>query len=224
MSNELKIVELAIVVVAQNHNPTILNSDYLKYNGIVPDNWEIGEGVFTSDLMSKVAFKNGITLISQLDKLVLLESLSDKNFDEIIGPTIILKYVESLPKVDYRGVGINFRGHVPMGDEMEASKYVTDHFINDGPWKAVNGTETQSSVQFEYVLENYSFSLSLVGTSHIKEDQEIPCVLLTANFHFEITGNIDEKVGRTKEALLKWGKCIDQYQSLVSTIFNGGVK
>jgi hypothetical protein len=43
MDKTLALYELAVVLVARNHNPTILNPDFLKFNGMVPDNWELNQ-------------------------------------------------------------------------------------------------------------------------------------------------------------------------------------
>ncbi len=32
-----QIAELSVVVIAKNHNPTVLNPDFLKLNNIVPE-------------------------------------------------------------------------------------------------------------------------------------------------------------------------------------------
>jgi hypothetical protein len=40
------IQDLTLVVVARNHNPTILNPDFLKSTHIVPEHWELAAPPF----------------------------------------------------------------------------------------------------------------------------------------------------------------------------------
>lgn len=41
MSASVDLQELAIVLTAKNHNPSILNPDFLKCSGIIPSEWEL---------------------------------------------------------------------------------------------------------------------------------------------------------------------------------------
>ena len=41
LSEQFEIKELTIVLLAETHNPTILNPDFLKYNEIVPFDWKV---------------------------------------------------------------------------------------------------------------------------------------------------------------------------------------
>lgn len=51
MTQSLAVQELAIIIAAKNHNPTILTPDFLKYTGIVPADWELArQPIFTSSV------------------------------------------------------------------------------------------------------------------------------------------------------------------------------
>lgn len=41
MTQSVEIQELAIVVAAQNHSPTMLNLEFLKCSGVVPTDWQV---------------------------------------------------------------------------------------------------------------------------------------------------------------------------------------
>jgi len=65
MPKRLIISELAIVVAAQNHNPTILNPDFLKHSQIVPKEWVLREPPLCTEPLARVAYTNGVTLVAQ---------------------------------------------------------------------------------------------------------------------------------------------------------------
>lgn len=44
---QLAICELALVIAAPSHQPTLLTSDFLKSSGIVPTDWELVRLPFT---------------------------------------------------------------------------------------------------------------------------------------------------------------------------------
>ena len=70
--------ELSIVVVARNHNPTILNPDFLRYNEIVPPDWELAGPPVCVELMAQVAYSNSVKIVSQFDKVIFTETLGGK--------------------------------------------------------------------------------------------------------------------------------------------------
>ena len=105
MKHTLDIQELAAVVVARNHNPTILNPDFLKYNNIVPANWELAESPLCTPPVAQVKYTNGISIVAQkidqqqvrkVARLSRLE-LTDNEVQEFTGQLeAILEYVEKM--------------------------------------------------------------------------------------------------------------------------------
>ena len=67
MLNEFVFSELTIVIVAENHNPTILNPDFLKFNDIVPKEWDMGQPPLCTPPISQVEYKNGIKIIHRTE-------------------------------------------------------------------------------------------------------------------------------------------------------------
>ena len=56
MNKTVQLQELAIVVAAPNHNPTILTVDFLKYSGIVPTDWELASQPISTNRAAQVSF------------------------------------------------------------------------------------------------------------------------------------------------------------------------
>ncbi|MBX9255406.1 hypothetical protein H1Q63_15930, partial [Desmonostoc muscorum CCALA 125] len=56
MNQSLNIQEMAIAIAAKQHNPTILTPDFLKYSGIVPNNWELAKPPIITDAAAQVVF------------------------------------------------------------------------------------------------------------------------------------------------------------------------
>jgi hypothetical protein len=70
--------QLAIVVVAKNHNPTILNPDFLIRNAIVPEDWETSDNPVCTDPVAQVAFTSGVTITAEFNKIVFAEKANDR--------------------------------------------------------------------------------------------------------------------------------------------------
>jgi hypothetical protein len=119
MTPKITIQELALALTAKNHSPTLLNSDFLKYSGIVPPDWELARPPIFSPQISQVAFTNGINIVAQSNAITFIESLSTKPLEDTKIPAVIRKYVEALPRTDYQTLSINPRSFVTFEGEMK---------------------------------------------------------------------------------------------------------
>jgi len=175
--------ELFIVIVAKNHNPTILNPDFLKYNKIVPSDWELSSNPICIEPIAQVSFKNGITIRAEFEKLIFSEGLKDKTNKEIKIPKIARKYIETLPHVNYKAVGINPLGYIPISNENDTTDFIIKNLIASGPWQRFENTPAKVSVKFIYTLESVKCYLD-IEESFVEE--KIPVILFRANFHHDI--------------------------------------
>jgi len=108
MADEKKYVEFAIVLAAKSNNPTILNPDFLQYNKIIDRTLELRQPPICTEPFAQVSYQNGITITSQLDKVIFAvrkTAESVRDFDELF--EIAKKYVNLIPHVEYTGIGIN---------------------------------------------------------------------------------------------------------------------
>ena len=133
MTPKVTIQELALSLTAKNHSPTLLNSDFLKYSGIVPTDWELARPPIFSPQISQVAFTNGTNIVAQSNAITFIESLSTKPLEDTKIPAIIRKYVEALPRTDYQTLSINPRSFVTFQEEDEnaASEYITSTLLSN---------------------------------------------------------------------------------------------
>ena len=106
MENELQIIDASIALVANNNNPTILNPDFLKYNAIIPSDWELSTSPIVTEPFAQVSFKNAFQITSQFQKIV----FSCNDFSEIDLETIAStakRYIETIYNVKYVALGFN---------------------------------------------------------------------------------------------------------------------
>jgi len=131
---EILAVDTSIVLLAEDHNPSILNADFLRINEIVPDEWnlQVGENLLTSPAASQVEFIDSVS-IQVDDKRV---RITDSHIDgKPLGsrvPQIALRYARTLQHVKYTAMGTNFRFIMPNADP---SKYVISRFTNTTVWQ-----------------------------------------------------------------------------------------
>jgi hypothetical protein len=65
----LQIQELAIAIIAKNINPTVLNTDFLKYTGVIPSDWELERSPVYANGVAQIIFSNGLAIVAQPNRI-----------------------------------------------------------------------------------------------------------------------------------------------------------
>ena len=64
------IQELSITIAAKELDPTLLSEQFLKFSGIVPNEWELARQPVLNPGGSQVMFKNGVVYIEDANKVI----------------------------------------------------------------------------------------------------------------------------------------------------------
>lgn len=106
------------MVVADQHNPSILNPDWLVKTEIIHPEWKLADSSITTPLFARCTYVNKVQLILEPGKLTVESMVVDDN--DLSGelPRIVRKYVDSLPHIPYKQIGNNFRFSVGMRDVL----------------------------------------------------------------------------------------------------------
>ena len=175
-------LQLSIVVVANDHNPTILNPDFLIIQGIVPSDWgwKLASPPLTTPPLSQVKYDSGVSITVESNKLQVSDERSSSVAESRIAG-IVTKYVENLPHVRYISVGNNFAQFI---DLEEPSNYIHRRFIKSGSWER---DLISASLKLAYPLSGGRLVLSIDGAKRVEvvgdKSVQIDGLLATANFH-----------------------------------------
>ena len=227
MQTSLEVLELSVVILARNHNPSILNPDFLKHNEIVPKDWELDGSPVVTQLASQVKFKNGIGIVAQLNKIIFAEAWAGYDVPKSRLPDIVKKYVDTLPHVNYQAVGVNPRGQAVGDSENETDRFVLDKLMKPGPWVLFAGGPTSAKATIVYQVNNAQLTLGIEsGTveEHPKYSKGTPIVIFTANFHRALPPSDEEnRIQRFKETLDFVEADVQQFRSLVDNALLEGL-
>ena len=225
MTPKITIQELALALTAKNHSPALLNSDFLKYSGIVPTDWELARPPILGSQISQVAFTNGINIVAQSNAITFIESLSAKPLEDTKIPAIIRKYVEALPRTDYQTLSINPRSFVTFegGEENAASEYITSTLLSKGTWSDVGKAPVKAAVNLVYALERRELNLSVAeALLQLQEAPPTPAVLFSGSFQYEVAGELEgEKLQHLYQLLENWQPDLEAYREIVNERFLG---
>ena len=220
MSQLLTVQELAVVIVAKNQNPSIINPDFLKYSGIIPAEWEFAAKPIFSNNFTRVNFKNGFSIVGEPNRIIFAESIADKTKETVSAANIAQKYVRALPKMDFQALGINPRGFVAFKETDAARKFITENLLSAGAWKEQGEQPIQASLNLVYTLQNTPFSLNITQTELRQADKRIPIVIFSGNFSYQVTGNnVEEKLGSIDKVMENWFNDITIFRNLIDNKF-----
>jgi hypothetical protein len=223
MSQTLITQELGIIIAAKNHKPTILNPDFLKYSGIVPDEWEIARQPVYTQSLSQVAFTNGVAIIAEPTRIIFIEAIENKTATEIAVADIAKKYVQTLPNVEYEAVGINPRGYIAFEEQRDAARlFLTETLLSPGKWQEVGNLPVRASLNLVYNLERSPFYLSINEAALRNPDEtNTPIVLFSGSFSYEEvrSENPSERQNNVYQILENWQADLEAYQEIISSKF-----
>lgn len=220
-TNGLRIREFSVVIAAQNHNPTILNPDFLARNEIVNSTWALAEAPVCVEPFARVKYANGITITSELDKLVFTQTGDSLTENAIEIHEMAQRYIVAVPHVDYRGLGINPKGDIEFSTEEACRRYIVETLIASGPWQTYGKAPVKASTRFLFELEGVKLFLTIQEAKAKRRGGDTsPVVMFAANFHYELSSIAREQVlEMIKSALDKWQICWKEYIHLISAVF-----
>lgn len=183
---DLKLNQFSVVVAGKNHNPSILNPDFLTINKIVPEEWgwEPAGPPITTPPLSTVKYANGVSLTVELGKFQVVDAGPDSVPEKSKIAQIACKYVAVLPHVRYKAVGTNFQCTV---DTVNPQDYMKSRFLKTGPWDTPENALRDVGIKLVYPLTGGQLAVALDagerkdGSSDIKQD----VIIANVNFHRE---------------------------------------
>jgi len=213
--------EVAIVISVKNQNPAVLSVDFLKYSGIVPDDWQPTKAPIISNNMSQVSFQSGVSLIAEVDKVIFAEAIGAKDTSQVKVAQIARKYIETLPNIDYLTVSINPRGHVVCENGTDAaSNYLVGTLLYPGDWQKFGIAPVRTAIQFTYTLERCKMNLTLNEAGlRLSETKNVPIVLFSGNFNYDLAGNtLVSRRANLLQVIENWQVDLKTYIEIVNAI------
>lgn len=210
----MKLSGSSCVVVADQHNPSILNPDWLVKTKIIHPEWKLADPSITTPLFARCSYVNKVQLILEPNKLTVDSITVDDNdlSDEL--PQIVRKYVDSLPHIPYKQTGNNFRFSVGMHDVLSRLK---NKLIQKGNWNADNISKIKTVLQ--YFCKDYSINLTIESSDFKGENgtgEGESALILGFNYHRELTNSdslisaIDKWRDDYEDAVARSGKIVEE--------------
>jgi hypothetical protein len=215
MTRTVTVQEIVAILATQGQTPSVINAEFLKYSGIIPDDWELIRQPIYTEEVAQIAYNTNVTVTVQPNRIVVAQALEDQITDDLVGTQIARKLATALPKVNYRAFGFNAIGYVPFPEGKTAIyHYLNQTLLAPGPWQDFKGASVDPAFEFAYNLPQGRLSLSAREAVLRKRDQDedgLPIV--------SFTGTIEHVLHQTEasarlEALMG---CLDHWQDDLQT-------
>ena len=211
--------EFSVVVVANDHNPTILNPDFLERQGIVQEGWgwKVMGPAITTPPFATVSYDSGVTVSVESHRLQVTDTSATGGPQSSKVVDIARRYVEVLSHVRYSAVGINFRSLVAHAD---ADAFLKAHFLKSGVWDSEAHPLQTVGLKLVYPLDGGLLTFSLESGVVIQrleeESKQASGVLVYGNFHRDCHGypSRDQVIGRLGNVEQDWAA----YESILSDL------
>lgn len=183
-------IQFSIAVVGQNHNPSIINRDFLNIRNIVPLGWDWDvndDQMIVTPLLAQVSYKNGVAIRVEPNKATFVDSTGAIPLDSKI-PTIASVFVDTLMHVKYTAMGFNFRCIVLKPDP---DTYLKSRFLKTKDLVHEDQAVRSVGLRFVYDIPGGRMNLHLdPGIAERKDDdasKKNPVILILCNCHRDLT-------------------------------------
>jgi len=212
------IQEVAITVAAKNLDPTILNEQFLKFTGIIPEDWELARQPVLGPQGSQIVFKNGLGIVAQPRTVTFTETIGNRNIADLLIADIARQYISKLPKAEYQGLTIAPKCLVPFPKNADSARqYITRTLLAPGPWQDFGKAPVQAGVNFLYQFETCQLNLAInQATIQIPEQPNVGALLFAGNFNYPIENpSAEGRLALLDQYLKGWQSDLQTFRSMV---------
>jgi len=217
-----EIQEIALTITTKNLNPAMLSEDFLKFSGIIPNDWELGKQPVLSPNFSQVVFQNGVSVVAQPRTLIILETVDPQSDRDPKVPQVARQYVEKLPHAEYQAFSTGIKNIVPIsGSQDAARRYVTGILLAPGPWQDFGKAPVQAGVNFLYLLEDCQLSVNVnEARLQVADRAAVPALIFAGSFNYNIASDSEiERLGKLTHAIDNWRSNWETFKELVHQRF-----
>ncbi len=225
--HDLSISEFSVVLLVKNQNPTLLNLDFLKYSGIVGQDWEVSGSPVSTPQGSQIIFQNGLRLAADSTRTIFLESVIGKSIDDIVSAQVAKRYTQILSQAEYEAVGINLTGLVTFREQPQlAQTYLSKALLLSGNWLEFGTQPPKVDLNISYTLEKGMLNLQIneIQLPQENEAASIPAVRYFGNFDYALQQvELTDRLTTLQTYLDQWQSNIETFTNLINQRFLDGV-
>ena len=222
LNSKLNLNELVIIIGAKGLKPYPFSADFLKQSAIISEDWELAKKPLHTKQAVQSQFKNNVIFTAQPNRIVVTELIEGKSYEDIVAPDVARRFIEKMPKVDYRTLVINPKGYLGFNNDPKAiNSYLYQGLFAPAPWQDFGTSPVQTAIDIKYTLESGNLYLK-IGQGAIKntEQEKESVVLFSGNFEHGLTKETQqERALELQQYLAAWQTDLNSYRELLESKF-----
>jgi hypothetical protein len=221
--------EISLTIAAQDLAPSMMSQDFLKFSGIVPQDWELSQQPVLNHNFAQLNFTNGVSINAQPRTIILNESLYNKQTTDITIHQVAGKYLEKLPHAEYIGLSFSPKILLPFPDTPQlVRQYITESLLGSGAWKHIGKAPIQAGINLMYHLERCQMTIA-VSEAKLQKPQANPiaAVLFSANFNYNVNlkqAHLSSRMTQMTNFLNHWKTDLEEFRDIVNQKFLDSTK
>lgn len=218
------IEEISIIIAAQDLSPTMMSQEFLKFSGIIPQEWELAQQPILNPNFARLNFTNGIGIDAQPRTITFSETLNNKQAQELAIHQVADRYIEKLPHAEYMGLSLSPKILLPFPDSPTmVREYITGTLLGSGSWKRIGNAPVQAGINLMYFLDRCQLTISISEAKLQKPQEEtMTAILFSGNFNYSVNlgqNSAPDRAAQTKEFLSNWNKDLEEFREIVNHKF-----
>ncbi|MBE9047373.1 hypothetical protein IQ255_23730 [Pleurocapsales cyanobacterium LEGE 10410] len=205
------IEEISLVIAAQDLTPTMMSQDFLKFSGIVPQEWELSQPPVLNPNFAQLNFTNGISINAQPRTITISESVNNKKLEELAAHLVAGRYIKKLPYAEYLGLSFCPQILLPFPDAPESvQQYITGTLLGSGSWKRIGIAPVQAGINLMYLLERCQLTMN-ISEAKLQQPQQPPltAILFSGNFNY----GVGQKQNQSQDRLTQIASFLDHWKT-----------
>jgi hypothetical protein len=223
-SSETKFIEeISIIIAAEGLSPTMMSQEFLKFSGIIPQEWELAQQPVLNPNFARLNFTNGIGIDAQPRSITFSETLHNKQAELAIHQ-VANRYIEKLPHAEYMGLSLSPKILLPFPDSPTmVREYITGTLLGSGSWKRIGNAPVQAGINLMYFLDRCQFTISISEAKLQKpQEQTLTAILFSGNFNYSVNlaqNSTRDRTAQTQDFLSNWNNDLEEFREIVNHKF-----
>ena len=212
---DIAVINLSVVLIADNIDPSMINPDFLRHNGIVDSRLQTGQPLISTPVFSQVILERGLSVVAQPDRFEFAQQ-GQALTEDAERPDIARRFLEKIPYPPYKAIGINLTGTRLL--DRGAANGVADALIEGGRWMAFGNVSPAVSLKAAYHCEGRQITLDVHDAKRrVSDGSESPGLVFAANFHRDISEmNRERRIAKLMSVLSAWKDDLLDFKNLVA--------
>ncbi len=214
-SNDIALVEVSVVLVSNQNDPSILNPDFMRYNRIVDKALSLKEAPVSTPVFSQLIYEGEIVVRAEPQRFVFEQKGHPLSEDECVIPLVARRFAEVVAQIPYSATGINAKSFRPLNDKSSYS--IADVLIDGGKWMSFMDVQPDIHLKALYRYESRQIAMD-VGRVNVQRNDgsESHGVLFQANIHRDIRETTQERrLALISSTVDSWREDISDFKALM---------